>query len=94
MLRIFILLQVVIADVGSMHGTFMAGPNLIGGFPDKLKPRRNYTLRDGDIVLFGKTINRDDRVRFVFNLCDHSYRLTHFASNHLRTGSPLRSASR
>ena len=58
-------MQVVVADVGSMHGSFMSGPNLIGGLahPDKLKPRRNYTLHDGDILLFGKSINRDERVR-------------------------------
>ena len=48
-----------------MHGTFMTGPNLIGGLVDKLKPCRNYTLRDGDVLLFGKSINGDERVRFL-----------------------------
>ena len=58
-------MQVVVADVGSKNGTFMAGLNLRSGLghSDKLKPRNDYTIHDGDVLLCGKRTNIDGRVR-------------------------------
>ncbi|EJD00619.1 uncharacterized protein FOMMEDRAFT_169990 [Fomitiporia mediterranea MF3/22] len=53
--------SVTVMDVGSMHGTYLEGVNFCDFFPERLKPRRHYSLRSGDILLLGKSVTRDDR---------------------------------
>ncbi|KAL5522208.1 hypothetical protein ACEPAF_2065 [Sanghuangporus sanghuang] len=53
--------SVTVMDLGSMHGTYLGGVDFDGLLPEKLKPRRHYTLRAGDTILLGKPVNRDER---------------------------------
>ncbi|KAL5512423.1 hypothetical protein ACEPAG_3415 [Sanghuangporus baumii] len=53
--------SVTVMDLGSMHGTYLGGVDFDGLLPEKLKPRRHYTLRAGDTILLGKPVNRDEK---------------------------------
>ena len=49
------IIQVVVIDCGSHHGTWVTSPD---GPTTKLAPATPHVLQDGDIIQFGKAVTK------------------------------------